>query len=156
MNQEPEPTVDWENEPTTKTAPELKPEAVFVLHPEPHREPDQVREPAKPSVQVGILVEYEGMDESPAYTSAAERELCQVYIECFEELVEVIPLSLLSSLVPPSSKSPATLMVPPPLPKQASPLAPPPLVSFSSSAFPLFSPFCCANPPWPIRSLASP
>lgn len=63
---------------------------------------------------------------SPAHTPAAEGKLCQVPMQWFEE--DVIPLSLLSLLVPPSSKSPVSLRAP-----------------FSSWAPPLFTPLCCAD-----------
>ncbi|XDV48519.1 hypothetical protein PO909_017918 [Leuciscus waleckii] len=59
--QEPKPTADKETKPITKTVPETI-EAIFVLEPKPHRESDQEYEPAPTSVNVTILVEYEGME----------------------------------------------------------------------------------------------
>lgn len=103
MEQEPKPTADKETKPITKTVPETT-KAIFVLKPKPHRESDQECEPAPTSVEVTILVEYEGMEWSPAYTPASEGELCQVSTLLIDGLENMIPQSLLLPLVPPSSK----------------------------------------------------
>jgi len=51
-----------------------KREVIFILETEPCREPDQVRKPAT-SVEVDVLVEYEGMEWSSTHTPAAECEV---------------------------------------------------------------------------------
>lgn len=109
IDQEPEPTAD--SEPTTKTAPEITTEAIFVPEPEHHRESDQVRKPAPASIDAGILVEYDVLEWSPTHYPAAEGELCLIPIQLFHELENIILQGLPSVLVLPSSKSPVLLMV---------------------------------------------
>ncbi|XP_077050878.1 uncharacterized protein LOC143701134 [Siphateles boraxobius] len=66
-----EPTVDeyfsaamFQPAPTEATEQNITPELL---------ESDQVREPPAPSIAVGVLVEYEGMEANPAHRSAIER-----------------------------------------------------------------------------------
>ncbi|ROL27920.1 hypothetical protein DPX16_11050 [Anabarilius grahami] len=127
---------DGEPKPASMYEPDKRTEPTIAPEPEPHSESDQVCEPATSSVPVGLLVEYEGMEESPAHTPIVETP------------------SLVSPLVLPSSKSPVfprippSLPLPPPLPITAnsSASAPPPLFPFSSSAPPL-TPLCSTDPP---------
>lgn len=59
-DQEPVPTAD--SEPATKTVPKSIMVVVIVLELEPHRESDQVCEPAPTSIEEDILVEYDGIE----------------------------------------------------------------------------------------------
>lgn len=122
--QEPVPTAD--SQPATKTVPESIMDEVIALELEPHRESDKVCESAPTSIEEDILVEYSGIEGSPVHTPTAEGKLCQVLIQCFEELENIIPQSLSSPpflapwllrLVPrvrlkPSVKAPSWLLPP--------------------------------------------
>lgn len=66
-----------------------------------------------PCVTMGMLVEYEGKEENPAHIPTTEDELILDLAGCFENLIEEISRCLLSSLVPPSMKSPVPPLVPP-------------------------------------------
>lgn len=57
-----------EPEPETKTEPTIAPES------EPQCESDQVCEPAPPSIAVGVLVKYEGIEEHPDHNPTTEGE----------------------------------------------------------------------------------
>lgn len=152
-DQTPEPTTDGEPEPAAMKEPGQRTEPTTTPEPEHHSESDQVCKPATSSVPVGLLVEYEGMDESPVQSLASE-------FMYYDELEEHIYLNLLPLLVLPSSKSPASpeippsLLLPPPLPKPASPWCLPPLVPFSSSAPSLSTPQCCVDAPQIFRTPA--
>lgn len=52
--------------------PDQTPEAIFVLEPEPILESDQVWDPAQASIIEGVLVEFGGMEWSPAHPPATE------------------------------------------------------------------------------------
>lgn len=59
--------------------PELTPKPNFI--PESY----QLREQATPSVPVGVLVEYEGMDWNPDHTPDTEGEMCLASVNVCEE-----------------------------------------------------------------------
>lgn len=52
-------------------------------------EPDKKTEPAELSVPMGLLVVYQGMEESPAHNPAAESELL-LASAVFEEMVSCV------------------------------------------------------------------
>lgn len=56
-----EPTSDYETESTMRTEPETT-EVIFIRELMSHRESDHVHEPSPMSIEVDILVEYEGME----------------------------------------------------------------------------------------------
>ncbi|XDV39905.1 hypothetical protein PO909_009080 [Leuciscus waleckii] len=137
------------------------------MEPEPNSMSDQVREPTTSSVPVGIIVEFEGMEWSPAHTTIAEGELVKFSVLLFEE-----EGFLLASLVPASSKSPASLLALPSLQvsfvednttqpisaassTQANQSFSPPLLPPSSASL-LFTPLCCADLPRVLWSTAPP
>lgn len=92
--------MDFKPEPPTD--PELKP-----------TESDLVREPAPTSVPEGVLVEYEGMEGSPAHIPAAEGELHQASIKYFEDLEKDFPPK--SPIPAGPAQPPASLLDPPSL-----------------------------------------
>jgi len=128
MELRPEPTGDTEPEPAVMNKLETKTE--LTITPEPDVKSDQVREPATPSVPVGMLVEYEGKRKIPLILHKSK--------------------SSASLLVPPSSKSPVPQVIPPSfplpplLPITASSLATPLLFPFSPPA-PCLTPLCCLD-----------
>lgn len=75
----PEPTANTEPVPATMPVPETTHELNIALEHKPHGEPDQMPEPAPMSVEVEILVEYEGMEWSPAHTPAAIPGLWEIF-----------------------------------------------------------------------------
>lgn len=75
----PEPTADTEPVPATMPVPETTHELNIALEPEPHRESDQMRDLAPTSLEVDILVEYEGMEWSPIHTPAAISGLWEIF-----------------------------------------------------------------------------
>lgn len=54
---------------------EQEPVDIIAPEPAPNNKSGQLREPTKYSIPVGVLEEYEGMEESQAYTLASEGEL---------------------------------------------------------------------------------
>ncbi|XP_026059300.1 vegetative cell wall protein gp1-like [Carassius auratus] len=117
----PEPTAAAEPEPSTDRKQDLESAT------------DQVCEPATPCI-VGVLVEIEGVEESPAHTPATEGELYAISGKNMEQLMdlmdwsmEVIPNFPVSPLVPSSPDSPVYPL--------SLPLLPPPVIS--SAPFPL-------------------
>lgn len=48
--------------------PERRTDSTIASEPEPRQMSDQVREPATSSVPVGLLLEFKGMEVSPAHT----------------------------------------------------------------------------------------
>ncbi|ROL48488.1 hypothetical protein DPX16_2195 [Anabarilius grahami] len=73
----PVPPADWKLPPAATLEPTLEDKEVELnIAPEPkHRqESDQGCEPTSSSIAVGVLVEFEGMDASPAQTPATESE----------------------------------------------------------------------------------
>ncbi|ROL03959.1 hypothetical protein DPX16_23394 [Anabarilius grahami] len=140
------PTLDPELEPTLMPTPELMPENNIALEPESNSVSDQVSEPAIFSVPVGVLVEFKGMDWSPAHTPTAKTELSLASVKLFKDLKAKNSQNLPSPLVPPSSKSPAFPLVPPISKSSSSVIVPPsfplppPLASFSPSSSPLLTP----------------
>ncbi|XDV13707.1 hypothetical protein PO909_002065 [Leuciscus waleckii] len=114
--------------------------------------------PPAPSVTLGFLMEFEGMEWS--HTPFTEGEL-HLASALYEELEDDISLCVLSLLVPSSSKSPPSpvispsLPLPPPLLISTSSSVLPPLFPFSPSALPL-TPLCCVDLPWVFRSPAPP
>ncbi|XDV46013.1 hypothetical protein PO909_013997 [Leuciscus waleckii] len=97
----PEPSADEEPKPDAMATPGWTPELIIAVEYEPHREADQVCEPATLSMPVGVLVKFVGMEWSPAYTPEAEGELHMASRNFYKEVQEDISLSLPS---PPSSK----------------------------------------------------
>lgn len=73
----PEPTTDVELTPAMMNGPEptIRTEPTIALEPKPHCESDQVCEPATTCVIMGLLMEFEGMEENPAHHPMAESEL---------------------------------------------------------------------------------
>ncbi len=62
-------------------------EEIIAPEPEPQDKSDQVREPATPSIALGVLVEFEGMVLNPVHSPTAEGEL-QLDLEktdCFKQ-----------------------------------------------------------------------
>ncbi|ROL52447.1 hypothetical protein DPX16_6131 [Anabarilius grahami] len=142
MERMPVPT--REPEPAAMIMPDKKTEPTITPEPKNKEKSDPVCEPATPqSVPVGVVLEFVGMEWSPAHTPAAWGEL-QLASECnhYEEVEEDISLNLPSPLVPPSSKSPASSKIPP-----RHPLPPPLPKTASSSALPLLFPFRPLAPP---------
>lgn len=91
-NSEPKPTVM--HEPVKRTEPNIAPD------PKPHRKSVQVHEPQH-CIAVGLLVAYEGMEESPAHTPTAVSELQLAFEKIHEDLEKYISL-ILPSLVGPA------------------------------------------------------
>lgn len=79
------PTMDPELEPTSMPTPEPSPEHNIALEPESNSKSDQVSEPAILSVLMGVLVEFKGMDWSPAHTPTAKSELSLASVKLFED-----------------------------------------------------------------------
>ncbi|ROI62437.1 hypothetical protein DPX16_5110 [Anabarilius grahami] len=88
----PEPTADRGLESATMhepvPAPEKGTEPTIAPEPEPHRASDKVREPATLCVAVGLLVEFEGMEEDSAHTPTTEGELQLASVNCFYDIEE--------------------------------------------------------------------
>ncbi|XP_016086355.1 sterol O-acyltransferase 1-like [Sinocyclocheilus grahami] len=175
----PEPTADGEPEAARgeATAPAIAPE------PEAVDAADQVCEPATPHVPEGILVEYEGMDRSPAHAPTTEGEpplasgnVVDYFLDCPESLPLPPPLHIsassfaLSSLVPvnlsahPQSAPSWSLFSlwvfqSPAPPWREDPLSPP-LVSKAWIPPRPFDPSALpwllapSSPPWPVIPLA--
>lgn len=168
--------VEWEpSQPAAlPTAEQTEPTA--DSEPEPKAKSDQVHEPATVSVTEGILVEFAGMDWSPAHTTVAEvhakswvsTDLFELDEEIFSglllPLVQSSPKSTSSMLVQPSSKSSPTsvsssstksvsspLVVSPSFP--LTPLLPRPS---SSLAPPSMAPSKPVAPPRPVDKSAPP
>lgn len=132
----PVPTTDTEpeSEPDADNEPEGPSEPYPTLEPEPKGMSDQVCKPTTPPTREGVLVEFAGMDGSPAHTPTPVNDLCLASGNTLDEFEEVIPLSLPSPLVPSSSEFPVSplesssksteiphsLPFPLPLPKPAS------------------------------------
>lgn len=155
-------------------------EQAITLEPKPHKMSDRLCEPATSCAAVGLLVEFEGMEEGPAHTPTTEGEvlLASVIYDDLEEdslrsLLELRSLlwlrwsplsskSPVSPLVLPSWKSavsselPPSLTLPPPLPKSVSPLTPPPMVPVNPSVPPLLAPKCCVDVPRIFQSSGLP
>lgn len=66
--------------------PEPTPEPYFALEPKSNIMSDRVC-----SVPVDFILEFEGMNWSPAHTPVAEGELCKVSVELYEDLEEKAP-----------------------------------------------------------------
>ncbi|ROI15999.1 hypothetical protein DPX16_14211 [Anabarilius grahami] len=119
--------------------PDMRMENDITLDPETHRESDQVHEPAAPCVTEGVLVEFEGWDESPTHNPTAVDVISMdsgKYIkDVFEE---VIPLFLPSLLVPPSPEFSVSPLVPSSPDSPVTPLVPPsPMSSVNPPSLPL-------------------
>lgn len=129
----PEATAD--REPAAMYKPDKRTEPTITLDPEHHSDSDQVCEPATLSFPVGLLVVYEGMKESLHCTATeGELQLASEEVYHYEEMEEVISLSLPSQLVLPSfsrltplcSVDPPQAFQSPAPPQQKDALAPPP------------------------------
>ncbi|ROL41256.1 hypothetical protein DPX16_10408 [Anabarilius grahami] len=108
----PRAQLDMKPKPSTMAAAGTPLELSIAPEHEPNAESDKVHEPATSSVPVSVLVECEGMEGSPAYTPTTEHELYLASGNYYnKEVEEDISLSLPSSLVPPSFKSPSSLLV---------------------------------------------
>lgn len=85
-----------------------------------------MRELATNCVPVGVLMDFVGMEESPAHTPAIEDEhLLLAFANSYYDLEEYISLILPSLLVLPSSKYPMPPLVPPSSKFPVPPLVPP-------------------------------
>ncbi|KAL0170458.1 hypothetical protein M9458_035054, partial [Cirrhinus mrigala] len=129
--QDPEPRqpsplyMDMTPEPTTMKVPEVVPE------PKPHKMFDQVCEPATPCIAVGLLMDFEGMKDDPAYIPTTQNDLNvdSEHYDLYKNMEVDILLNLSSLLVPPSTMSPVSSLYCPPwvfqLPAQSFISAPP-------------------------------
>lgn len=136
----PVPTTDTELEPTSDNKPEGPSEPFPAPEPKP-KDMSEVSEPATMPTPEGVLVEFEGMEWSPAHTL-----LPLASVDFALDLVEMNPLNLpsllvppalfllFSPLVPPSSEFPMPLLVPTSLNSTEMP----PLVSVSVAYPPQF------------------
>lgn len=122
------PTTDHGDWPATMDKPKPRKRSVEVIALEALPQPasDQVREPATPRISERVLVEYVGLEGSPAHNPATVDVIVKTSGGYFEELKdifevdlidwvgEVIPNVPVSPASPNSSECPSSLPVPPP------------------------------------------
>lgn len=93
---------------------ELTPEPTLVPVSEKVMKSEQVRNLAPMSIPVGISMEYEGVDWSPANSPGAEASVqSSIPIVLFEEWERTCSPSMLSPLILPRSKYPLSPLVSP-------------------------------------------
>ncbi|ROK35745.1 hypothetical protein DPX16_17488 [Anabarilius grahami] len=96
----PEPTTEEEPKLATMPVPVIKTEPTIAPEPKPKGKSDQVCVPTIMCIAVGLLMELEGMEKSPAHTPVAGSELQLASTYCFMKEEEDIFLTLLSPVGP--------------------------------------------------------
>lgn len=119
--QTPEPNADSKPKPVMMHEPVKRTELIIAPEPEPHRESDQVREPATPCIAVGLLVEYMRAWRKAPPKFPQLRVNCSWPLRCLRKWKRMFPWFSIILLVPPSSKCPVSPLAPPSLKSLVSP-----------------------------------